>query len=78
MHFHLPGRRTGGKGEELAAASSAAPALHDGGARGNTSQPQCTVSGWKNNGTLLQMFAQPYIPFTGHMFLDFLVIDLYV
>ncbi len=53
----LPGRRTGGRGEEVAAASSAAPALHDGGVRGNTCQPQCVVSGGRNNGTALQMLA---------------------
>jgi hypothetical protein len=65
-----------GRGEEVAAASSAAPALRNGGVRGNTCQSQCAVSGGRNNGTTLQMFAQPYIPFTGHMFLDFLVIAL--
>ncbi len=62
------------RGKEVAAASSAAPALCNGGIRGNTCQPQCTVSGERNNGTTLQMFAQPYIQFTGRMFLDNLVI----
>jgi hypothetical protein len=74
MHFHLPGRRRGGKREEVAAASSAAPVLCNGGIRGNTCQPQCAVSGGRNNGTTLQMFAQPFIRFTRRMFLDFLVI----
>ncbi len=72
----LAGREERGRGEEVAAASSAAPALCDGHVQGNTCQPQCTVSGGRNNGTTLQMFAQPYIPFTGRMFLDFLVIAL--
>ena len=76
MHFHLLERKRGGRGEEVAAASSAAPVLRDGGVRGNTCQPKCAVSGGRNNGTILQMFAQPYIPFTGRMFLDFLVIAL--
>jgi hypothetical protein len=66
----------GGRGEEVAAASSAAPALRNGGIQGNTRQPQCTVSGRRNNETTLQMFTQFYIPFTGLMFLDFLVIAL--
>jgi hypothetical protein len=66
-----------GRGEEVPAASSAAPVLRDGGVRGNTCQPQCAVSGGMNNGTTLQMFSQPYIPFTRHMFLDSLVIALF-
>jgi hypothetical protein len=72
----LAGKEERGRGEEVAAASSAAPAPHVGGVQGNTCQPQCAVSGGRNNGTTLQMFAQPYISFTGCMFLDFLVIAL--
>ena len=72
----LDGKEERGRGEEVAAASSAAPALCNGGIRGNTCQPQCAVSGGRNNGITLQMFAQPYIPFTGCMILDFLVIAL--
>jgi hypothetical protein len=72
----LAGKEERGRGEEVAAASSAAPALRDGGIRGNTCQPQFSVSGGRNNGTILQVFAQPYIPFTGRMFLIFLVIAL--
>jgi hypothetical protein len=66
----LDGKEERGRGEEVAAVSSAAPALHNGGIRGNACQPQCAVSDWRNNGTTLRMFAQPYIPFTGSMFLD--------
>jgi hypothetical protein len=71
------GKEERGRWEEAAAASSAAPVLHNGGVRGNKCQLQCTVSGGRNNGTTLQIFSQPYIPFTGHMFLNFLVIALF-
>jgi hypothetical protein len=72
----LAGKEERGRGEEVTAASSTAPALHNGGVLGNTHQPQFAVRGGRNNGTTLHMFAQPYIPFTGCIILDLLVIAL--
>ncbi len=69
----LAGKEERSRGEDIAVASSAAPALCYGGTWGNTCPPQCTVSGGRNYGTTLQIFAQRYIPFTGCMFLDFFV-----
>jgi hypothetical protein len=65
------GKEERGRGEVVAAASSAAPALRVDGIWGNTCQPQCVVTGGRNNGRTLQIFAQPYIPFIGCMFLNF-------